>query len=437
MSTDDPFASPEPDHTFIMPSPGQRPRAGTQTSGQARAGAGYETPVSIEALIPGNGLNPIVIAASPLLNAVPPLRASLAHPDPTALRETLAQGVRAFEAKARASGVEAQKVIAARYVLCTFIDETAASTPWGGSGVWGRHSLLVLFHNEASGGEKVFQLMAKLAENPAANRDLLELLYVILALGFEGRYRVLENGHTQLLKLRERLFGMLRQQRGDYERELSPHWTGIETKRRPLAFMPMWVGFALAAIGALGLYLLLSFNLNRKSDPVFSEILALRSAPPVPVPVQAGTPPPLPRLAGLLAPEIKSGKVAVADFGDRSIVTIRGDGLFQPGSINVSEELLPLFQRIGEALNTLPGPILITGHTDSQPIRSARFPSNWHLSQERATAVQVLLSEFVERGRLRAEGHADSEPVADNSTAANRAKNRRVEITLFSSQNLN
>ena len=54
-----------------------------------------------------------------------------------------------------------------------------------GSGAWARLSLLVMFHNETWGGEKVFQLLARLAEDPAGNRDLLELMHVVLALGFE------------------------------------------------------------------------------------------------------------------------------------------------------------------------------------------------------------------------------------------------------------
>ena len=87
--------------------------------------------------------------------------------------------------------------------------------------------------------------------------------------------------------------------------------------------------------------------------------------------------------------------------------------------------------RIGEALNSVQGAVLITGHTDNQPIRSARFPSNWHLSQERALAVQQLLARSVKPERMKSEGRAESEPVAENSTAAGRAKNRRVEITLF------
>jgi type VI secretion system protein ImpK len=436
MSNDDPFGSFESDRTFLMPSPGQRAARGADPANPAQpaAGADYglmqEPQVPVEALIPKGGLNPLITAASPMLNAVTQLRSSLTHPNPQGLKETLSQGIRAFEAKAKASGVEPQKVIAARYVLCTFLDEAAASTPWGGSGVWGKHSLLVMFHNEAWGGEKVFQLMAKLAENPGANRDLLELLYVVLALGFEGRYRVLDNGRSQLELLRERLLVMLRKQRGEYERELSPHWRGVDAKKTVMSMLPMWVVFAVVGLLAIGLYLGLSMNLNAKSDPVFAEIQALRAKAQTPPKIVAA-PAPKPRLAGFLEPEIKAGLVAVADFGDRSVITIRGDGFFEPGSATVAEKVLPLLVRIGEALNSVQGSVLIIGHTDNQPIRSARFPSNWHLSQDRALAVQKLLSSSVAPERMKAEGRADSEPIANNATPADRAKNRRVEITLF------
>ena len=98
----------------------------------------------------------------------------------------------------------------------------------------------------------------------------------------------------------------------------------------------------------------------------------------------------------------------------------------------ISPDFQPLLARIAEALNAVPGQIQITGHTDNQPIRSAQFPSNWHLSQERARSVARLLAEKgVSANRLRAEGRADAEPVAPNDTPVNRARNRRVEITLF------
>ena len=77
------------------------------------------------------------------------------------------------------------------------------------------------------------------------------------------------------------------------------------------------------------------------------------------------------------------------------------------------------------------GNVLITGHTDNQPIRTARFPSNWHLSQERADVVRAELGKRIEADRIRAKGLADTQPIADNATAAGRARNRRVEVTLF------
>ena len=119
------------------------------------------------------------------------------------------------------------------------------------------------------------------------------------------------------------------------------------------------------------------------------------------------------------------------DLADRSIVVIKGDGFFEPGSAVVADRVKPLLERIQTALQALPGPVLVTGHTDNQPIRSLRYPSNWHLSQDRANAVKTMLAATIKPERLRAEGRADAEPVVDNATPAGRAQNRRVEVTLF------
>jgi type VI secretion system protein ImpK len=122
--------------------------------------------------------------------------------------------------------------------------------------------------------------------------------------------------------------------------------------------------------------------------------------------------------------------VQVRDLSDRSIVVIKGDGFFEPGSAVISDRVKPLLARIDAGLQATPGTVLVTGHTDNQPIRSLRYPSNWHLSQDRATAVKALLAS-VKPERIRAEGRADAEPVDANATPAGRARNRRVEITLI------
>ncbi|MDB6000946.1 MAG: hypothetical protein JWP52_2645, partial [Rhizobacter sp.] len=293
------------------------------------------------------------------------------------------------------------------------------------------------FHNEAWGGEKVFQLMSKLAENVPANRNLLELLYVALAFGFEGRYRVLDNGRAQLDSVRERLAQMLAQARGEHDKALSPHWQGVPVAAAKLRDgLPVWVLASVGALAATLLFVGLRFGINSHSDPVFTSLRSLDSkvvVAPVaakPVVLQAPEAPPPPRLATFLKTDIAAGLVTVADLADKSVVTIKGDGFFEPGSAVVAERMKPLLTRIGEALNSVPGQALVVGHTDSQPIRSLRYPSNWHLSEDRAKSVVGLLAQTVKPERLRAEGRADSEPVADNATADGRSRNRRVDITV-------
>ncbi len=436
----DPFAAFESERTVIKPGAGRtpaRPAGGAPGGAAARpeggaapaAPMGKEAPLAIDALMTAN-LNPLVAAASPLLSAAPRIRSMATHPNPTGLKDALADGIRKFEAQARAEGLPNEQVIAGRYILCTLLDESAASTPWGGSGVWANQSLLVQFHNETWGGEKVFQLMSKLAENVGANRNLLELLYVVLAFGFEGRYRVANDGKAQLDSVRTRLSQMLRQQRGGgADKALSPRWEGVPAGEGRLRDgIPMWVVAALTALLLTIVYVVLRFSINSHSDATFSTLrgLDVKAAPLVaPPPAQ------VPRLAQLLKPDIESGLVVVRDLADRSIVTIKGEGLFEPGSAVVSASAKPLLGRIQAALQSLPGTVLITGHTDNQPIRSLRYPSNWHLSQDRASAVKNLLGTVVKPERMRAEGRADAEPVGDNATPAGRAQNRRVEITLF------
>jgi type VI secretion system protein ImpK len=431
----DPFAAFGSDRTIIKPSAG-RAGAGMTAAAPAsqpapQAPTGKDVPLSLDTMMSGS-LNPLVNAAMPLLAAAPRVRHTARHPNPAALRDALAEGIRKFEAQARAQGLANEQVVAGRYILCTLLDESAASTPWGGSGAWSGNSLLVQFHNESWGGEKVFQLMSKLAENVDANRNLLELLYVVLGLGFQGRYRVIENGEAQLDSVRQRLAQMLGQGRSP-ERTLSPRWQGVAARRQRLVDgVPLWlIGSVLLMLLAIT-YAGFRWSLANSADGLFTQLAELDAkkvqlaAPPPPPP-----PAPVPRLAGLLASQIKAGEVEVQDLADRSIVVIKGDGFFEPGSAVVASAFRPLLPRIGQALATLKGNVVITGHTDNQPIRTLRFPSNWHLSQERADAVRAELAQQVEPGRLRAEGRADTQPITDNATPAGRARNRRVEVTLF------
>ncbi|WP_250454703.1 DotU family type VI secretion system protein [Caballeronia sp. ATUFL_M2_KS44] len=421
-----PQAGFDPDDTILIPQPG----------GRVAERAPMEDAPRAPALATASGLNPLVRAANPLIELALPLRQRAAMTDIEGLRGELVRMVRAFEQEARASGADTEKLAAARYCLCTFIDEAIAGTPWG-SGVWASRSLLVTFHNEASGGERFFLILQRLAQDPARNVDVLELLYVILSLGFEGRYRLIDGGRSQLESARERLERMIRDRRGAFETELSVRWRPAERARRPLGQrVPPWVCAALAGVVLVATHIALAMSLNRTSDPVFDALnrirVSARPAAPPSVIAPAAMPAAAATLATFLAPEIRQGLVSVREAADRSIVTINGDNLFASASATLDPAYDALIARIADALKSVPGKVVVTGHTDDQRLVSARFPSNWHLSQARAESVRAMLASLTGTpARFSAEGRGDAEPLASNDTPAGRAKNRRVEITLL------
>ena len=423
---DDPFGGAEVPRTFMKPNPGGWRNTPTGGEGVTTVSLADTTPPA------DFGLNPLLALANRLLLLVPQLRQTR-QADPAAMRSALAQGIRDFQAAAQGQGIAAERVMAARYVLCTMLDEAAADTPWGGGGVWGRNSLLAEFHNEAAGGEKVFQLMARLAEKPDANRDLLELIYAAVSLGFEGRYRVVDNGRAQLEAVRAKLAQLIRQHRGPYAPALAQHWQGQPAATgRGLSWLPLALAAAATLLVLAGLYAWLALSLSGRADPVYGQIQSLRLAPPV---VAVAQPAAQPRLAVFLQADIRAGLVAVRDEVDRSVVTLRGDGLFAPASATLAGDREALIQRIAQALARVGGDVLVTGHTDDTPIHTLRFPSNWHLSEDRAKAVrELIVASGVPAERVRAEGRAEGEPVAANNSAANRALNRRVEILLLTAR---
>ena len=426
-------AEPDPDATIAIPTPGRRrdavPADLPPAPPEGRAAA---TP-DLGAL---GGLNTLVAAANPVLAVVPQIRHALRHPDPDGLRAVLRASLDRFESDARAAGHGGDAVSGASFALCALLDESASSTPWGAG--WAKQGLLAERHPGAAGGEYFFELLENLSEDPAANLALLEFLHVCLALGFEGRYRGTANGAEDLLALRGKLLEQIRAQHAPHDGELSGHWRG-ETRpaTRPSGGLALWAVATGAALLLSVLYIALSFSLGSLSDPVARELAQLK-VPAIVVTGAAtanrpGAEPATPRVSEQLAAEIARSEVAVTDAAGLSTIVIRGDELFASGSARLESGVEAVILRVADALERVPGTILVTGHTDDVPIRTARFPSNWELSTERAASVVKLIAgKLKEPGRLRAEGLADSAPVAPNDSAANRARNRRVTIIVRS-----
>jgi type VI secretion system protein ImpK len=136
-------------------------------------------------------------------------------------------------------------------------------------------------------------------------------------------------------------------------------------------------------------------------------------------------------LRRFLAPEIARGLVTVEADAQRLMVRISNRGMFGSGSATLDPAFQPLMARIGEGLKEEPGAVLVIGHSDNVPIRTVRFRSNAALSAARAeAAMDAIIRASGDPSRFKAEGRADSEPVASNATAEGREANRRIEVLL-------
>lgn len=137
-------------------------------------------------------------------------------------------------------------------------------------------------------------------------------------------------------------------------------------------------------------------------------------------------------LAGALHEQIMSGEVEVEARGRKIIIRIREKGSFLSGSAELRPEYRDVMSEVRSVLALKPGSILVQGHSDNVPINTARFRSNWELSAARAVSVahELMLGGIVSSARFEVSGKADTQPLVPNTTAENRARNRRVEIII-------
>jgi len=436
--SDDPFAEPnDTEATMIRPRPG----------GRSAAAPVAVRPAAAPVAVPSVGANALVAAAAPVLGAAVRITAERGrNPDPERLKRGMIEAIREFEKQALTTGLDTRSLRAARYALCATVDDLVLSTPWGSSSSWTGQSLTSIFHNEVSGGERFFEILEQMQREPGRHAEVLELMYLCTALGFEGRYRVMPRGTAALTELRDGVYRSIRQHRGEFERELSPHWRGIATTYRPLGQrVPIWI----LAAGTLGLacliYVLFAFGLADASDDAFAGLSGLPPHGAVTVPhaqpVAPPAPPPLPpveatqtapKLRTFLAPEIKEGLVQVLEDAQSITVRLTNRNMFDSGSATLNASYLPLLTRIGNALQDEKGDVQVNGYTDNQPIHTVQFPSNWQLSQTRADAVaKVIAPHLSDPKRLHAVGKGDADPIAPNSTPQGRQSNRRIEIVVL------
>ena len=139
------------------------------------------------------------------------------------------------------------------------------------------------------------------------------------------------------------------------------------------------------------------------------------------------------RLARELADAIGTRRLELIRDPRGLVVSMPDDAAFPTGSAAATADARRLIERVGDTLRAVPNAIRIEGHTDTVPIRTAKYGSNWELSTARASAVVAFLVEHVgiDAARLSAAGYGEFHPLNPNDTAAQRARNRRVDLVIL------
>ena len=138
------------------------------------------------------------------------------------------------------------------------------------------------------------------------------------------------------------------------------------------------------------------------------------------------------KLIDALGTEIEKGKLEIVIDGERLLVRINQEDSFNSGSAHLHKNFGTVLDKLTKVLNDSDGQIIVAGHTDNIPIKTTQYPSNWILSAARAASVVHYITHHglndVKRIQIRA--HADTRPLVPNTSRANRAKNRRIEIDI-------
>ncbi|TGN38862.1 type IVB secretion system protein IcmH/DotU [Marinobacter confluentis] len=216
--------------------------------------------------------NRLIDAATPLLGLVIRVRRLADFRGVEQLYQQVVDEVAAIDRELVEQGYERPTVVAYRYVLCAFIDEAVLGTDWGAHSIWSQHSLLSRFHNETWGGEKVFAITSRMEQEPERYRDMLEFIHLCLCLGFEGRYKVMDNGRDEYEQIIRGLNEQIRSLRADQEPQpLASALDNVAPARNRLRTgLPLWSigGLFLAAMG--GVYWLYNVALNERIRDVLS-----------------------------------------------------------------------------------------------------------------------------------------------------------------------
>lgn len=215
-------------------------------------------------------LNYIVTSASLVFKQLTYIQNSYDLGSVHEVRQEFINNINVFTNSVSSFEIEESEVLVARYILCTLVDELVNTTFFGRDNDWSGNSLLNIFHNESYGGENFFKLLDKFLKAPAKFIFLLEFMYVCLALGFEGKYRVENAKKHELIQIKESLYKQIKIIQGKESLKFYQKQKASKVKHR-LFYMVSYPIIVISTICLMAIiYFGLSYSLSEQNT-VFSQ----------------------------------------------------------------------------------------------------------------------------------------------------------------------
>lgn len=388
---------------------------------------------------PMRARNPVMPIAARLLTLAAAVQAERQVADPQGLLRTATAEAKAYEKSLNELGLNAEDNARARYAVLATLDDIVQNLPGGSTSDWARQSLVVQSFGQAFGGDQFWTILDAMLARPAAYRHLLELYQACLAVGFQGRYRVLPDAQAQLTAKMNAIFSALGDVHARPENDLVPQWQGVPTPVRKVGWAPRLVA-VLAAVAAVLLVLFFGMKLwlDGRDEAAWT---ALRTVPPL-APAQidrvGGAEPTESGQLVRIRSRLRSPCIKAQDDGATVRLVVSAcpglpAGMFEAGAATLADPYRELIIQAGNALKPERGRITVAAHTDSDAIRgtlAASYPDNAALSAARAEDAVSVLQSVAGAERLVAAGRGDREPVDRGTSAEAKARNRRVELII-------
>lgn len=215
--------------------------------------------------------NQLLIHAIPILIIVAKIKDIADAKNIVRLQQNIINSLKTLEINLRQTNYSPKLILAARYCLTTALDEAVMKTAWGENSIWADQSLLSTIHKETWGGERFFIILEKLAADPKYYLDLLEIIFVLLKLGFQGKY---STEHKALVDdIQYRLFHIISTYRNLPTKKLSPRSIDplivIKNSKKLLSIKKIAI-FPISIL--LIIAIIFNYQLHDISNPILREI---------------------------------------------------------------------------------------------------------------------------------------------------------------------